>query len=73
MRGTTVKTPAGLRIEGKELWTVVLSEYQLETHQELPLLRACRCVDRLESIDKALRSSHRQLPTVVQTRTRTRS
>jgi hypothetical protein len=57
MSEPTVKTPAGLRIKGKELWTAVLAEYDLETHEELLLLQACRCADRLEFMDKELRSA----------------
>jgi hypothetical protein len=44
------KTPVGLKVPGKRLWTAVLAEYDLEMHEELLLLQACRCADRLDQM-----------------------
>lgn len=44
------KMPAGLGASGKSLWSSVLDEYELDRHEELVLLQACRCVDRLDEL-----------------------
>lgn len=44
------KAPAGLERAGRELWSSVLDEYELDVHEELLLLQACRCVDQLDRL-----------------------
>ena len=56
------KTPQGLHEAGKKLWLSVVGEYELETYEELLLLQACRCADRLDAMATALatRAPHRR-------------
>jgi len=42
--------PKGLQAPGRRLWASVLADYDLETHEELLLVEACRCVDRLDRL-----------------------
>lgn len=44
-------TPDGLAAAGRQLWRSVLDEYDLDTHEELLLLQACRVADRLDRLD----------------------
>jgi hypothetical protein len=57
MTTSRAKTPDGLAAPGKRLWLSVVNEFQLDTHEELLLLQACRCADRLDAMAKELRSS----------------
>ncbi|MBO0844580.1 MAG: hypothetical protein J2P22_04095 [Nocardioides sp.] len=45
------KPPKALGHAGRDLWREVCSEYDLEHHEELLLLEACRCADRLNRLD----------------------
>lgn len=47
---TVRKTPAGLHSAGRRLWRAVLDAYDLDAHEELLLLQACRCADRLDRL-----------------------
>ena len=47
---TAPKTPAGLKAAGRRLWTAALADYEFDTHEELLLLQACRCADRLDRL-----------------------
>ena len=40
--------PKGLRTSGRRLWKSVAADYELDVHEELLLLQACRCADRLD-------------------------
>lgn len=40
--------PKGLRPTGRRLWRAALADYEFDVHEELLLLQACRCVDRLD-------------------------
>jgi hypothetical protein len=40
--------PTGLQTSGKRLWRSVSGEYELEIYEQLLLLQACRCADRLD-------------------------
>lgn len=42
--------PEGLAAAGESLWRSVLDEYELERHEELLLVQACRTVDLLEDL-----------------------
>lgn len=44
------KFPAGLLTAGRSLWKSVVDEYELDTHESLLLLQACRTADRLDSM-----------------------
>ena len=43
-------TPPGLASAGRRLWTSILEEFDLEEHERLLLLQACRCVDHLDRL-----------------------
>lgn len=47
---TTSKIPAGLKDRGARLWSDVTSSLELETHEELLLLEACRTADLLDQL-----------------------
>lgn len=42
--------PKGLATAGRRLWRSVLNDYDLDQHEELLLLQACRCVDHLDRL-----------------------
>jgi hypothetical protein len=44
------RTPAGLGTSGKKLWRSVVTEYDLQVHEEILLLEASRCSDRLDRL-----------------------
>ena len=50
----TVKVPDGLLTAGKSLWHSVVDEFELDRHEALLLLQACRCADRLDSMAAVL-------------------
>jgi hypothetical protein len=56
--------PVELGENGSRLWSSVLAEYALDVHEEVVLLQACRCADRLDSLAVAAAQS----PTVVTTK-----
>lgn len=45
-----IKYPKGLQESGRRLWKSVLEEFELEPHEELQLLQACRTADRLDAL-----------------------
>lgn len=47
------QAPRGLKRAGKALWNSVFNEYELEVHEELVLIEACRIADRLDDLAKA--------------------
>lgn len=49
---TTKKAPSGLQSAGRRLWRSILDEYELDVHEEILLLQACRCADRLDTLAK---------------------
>jgi len=46
----TPPPPAGLASAGRRLWTSILAEYELQEHESLLLLQACRCADSLDRL-----------------------
>lgn len=46
--GTASAPPKGLRASGRRLWRSALADYDFDVHEELLLLQACRCADRLD-------------------------
>jgi hypothetical protein len=42
--------PADLAESGDRLWRSVADEYELDVHEQLLLLEACRCADRLDRL-----------------------
>lgn len=44
------KAPAGLAVAGRKLWRWATGEWDLEGHEELLLLQACRCADYLDRL-----------------------
>lgn len=48
------RAPAGLSTAGRSLWRSVVADFELDTHEGLLLLQACRCADRLDAIAKVL-------------------
>lgn len=57
------RPPKGLQEAGKRLWASVLDDYDLDVHEELLLLQACRCADRLDALAAAATE-----PTIVNTK-----
>ena len=51
------KAPPGLSTAGRNLWRSVTVDYELEVHEHLLLLQACRCADRLDEMATALRTA----------------
>jgi hypothetical protein len=47
---TAPKVPSGLLVSGSKLWRAVTKDYELEVHEELLLIEACRCADRLDRL-----------------------
>lgn len=45
------KCPPGLKTAGRALWRDVLASYDLDVHEELLLLQACRTADRLDRLE----------------------
>lgn len=43
-------TPDGLDVSGERLWESVASEYDLDVHEQLLLLQACRTADLLDRL-----------------------
>lgn len=50
---TRIVYPKGLKASGKRLWRSVAEGFDLETHEELVLLQACRVADRLDDLADA--------------------
>ncbi len=48
------KVPDGLLTAGRSLWKSVTDEYELDQHEALLLIQACRCADRLDSMAAVL-------------------
>ncbi len=44
------RAPSGLAAAGRRLWTSALADYEFDVHEELLLLQACRCADRLDRL-----------------------
>ena len=44
------RPPKGLSATGKRLWSSVLDAYDVDVHEEILLLEACRCADRLDRL-----------------------
>lgn len=51
------QSPAGLNACGRRLWRSVVDEYELDVHEELLLVEACRCADRLERLAELVASA----------------
>ena|SRR5258705_9697932 len=49
-----VMVPTGLKTAGRRLWRGIHDRYGLEVHEELVLLEACRCADRLDRLNTEL-------------------
>ncbi|MEU4570845.1 hypothetical protein [Micromonospora sp. NPDC023956] len=47
--------PLGLGSGGRELWTAIADDYELDPTQKVQLLEACRAKDRLDKLDGLLR------------------
>lgn len=47
--------PIGLGAGGRELWSSIADEYELDPAQKVQLLEACRAKDRLDRLDGLLR------------------
>lgn len=43
-------TPDGLSDSGERLWRSISDDYDLDVHEQLLLLQACRCADRLDEL-----------------------
>jgi hypothetical protein len=50
----TPRPPKGLAAPGRRLWRSVVEEYELDEHERVLLVQACRTVDRLDDIAEAL-------------------
>jgi len=51
---TAEKAPQGLKKAGALLWRSVVDDYELEEHERVQLLEACRTVDLLNVLDAAV-------------------
>jgi len=51
------KFPSGLQTAGKSLWRSVTVDFELDVHEELLLIQACRCADRLDLMAEVLASA----------------
>ncbi|WP_154794720.1 hypothetical protein [Occultella kanbiaonis] len=49
--------PRGLKKSGKALWASIVDEYDIEEHEALLLLEACRVADRLDALAVAQRGA----------------
>lgn len=47
---TKLPAPRGLSTSGKRLWAAVSGEWDLDVHEQLLLLQACRCADQLDRL-----------------------
>lgn len=47
-RGNAI--PDGLAASGERLWRSVADQYQLDVHEQLLLMQACRCADHLDRL-----------------------
>jgi len=47
--------PEALGAAGGKLWAAVHTAYELDVHEELLLLEACRCADVLDRLDELVR------------------
>lgn len=47
------KYPPGLGTAGRRLWKSILDDFELQVHEELTLIEACRVVDRLDALAEA--------------------
>lgn len=54
---TERKTPRGLGTAGKKLWRSIVDEYEIEEHEALLLIEACRVSDRLDALAIAQKSA----------------
>lgn len=54
---STPRPPRGCGRSGRKLWNAVVGELELDPHEELLLLQAVRCVDRLDSMAVELESA----------------
>ncbi|WP_433503548.1 hypothetical protein ACQP04_28115 [Pseudonocardia halophobica] len=48
--GDTGIVPAGLAAAGSKLWRSITADYDVEEHEHLLLLEACRVADRLDRL-----------------------
>ena len=48
---TTPSTPESLSTSGRRLWRSVVDVFELDVHEELILLQAARCADRLDRLE----------------------
>ena len=49
------KMPPGLGSSGKKLWRSIVDHFEIEEHEALLLLEACRVADRLDALAVAQR------------------
>jgi hypothetical protein len=56
-RARQAKFPTGLLTAGKSLWKSVTDEFELDKHESLLLIQACRTADRLDSMATELATS----------------
>jgi hypothetical protein len=51
---TAPKYPEGLHSSGRALWRSVIGEYELEQHEAVLLLEACRACDLLDDLARII-------------------
>jgi hypothetical protein len=49
--------PPGLRTSGRALWTSIVRRLELETHETLVLIEACRIADRCDQLDAVIQQT----------------
>ncbi|GAA2185031.1 hypothetical protein GCM10009785_35170 [Brooklawnia cerclae] len=54
---TNRRTPAGLGTSGKKLWHSIADQFEIEEHEALLLVEACRVADRLDALAAAQRDA----------------
>ena len=53
-RSTSPRPPKGLGTDGRALWSAVLTDYELSTHEGTLLREACRTADSLDDLQALL-------------------
>lgn len=50
------RPPTGLRKSGRELWRALLTDYELDQHEQATLLQACRLADICDDLQRTIES-----------------
>jgi hypothetical protein len=59
---TSERAPAGLSLRGRRLWKAVTADFELNLSERELLTEACRCSDRCEAVEDAMRGAPLTVP-----------